>query len=69
MSKYFIYKSIARQQVAKQVPAREILGKQCVARLFNNAYSRRSVFSVVSAIPSARQQNCNHVYNNRSCFL
>jgi hypothetical protein len=27
------------------------------------------VFSVVRAIPSASQQNCKHVYNDRRCFL
>jgi hypothetical protein len=48
---------------------RQILGKQSVARLRNNSDYRRSVFNVVRAMPSARQQNCKHVYNNRSCFL
>jgi hypothetical protein len=55
--------------LVNKFPRRQILGKQFVARLRNNPDSRRSVFNVVRAMPSARQQNCEHVYNNRRYFL
>jgi hypothetical protein len=48
-------------------PWRQILGKQSLARLCNNS-DNRSVYTVVCAMPSAKQQNCEHVYNN-TCFL
>jgi hypothetical protein len=57
----------AGQWVGRQVPGRQILGKKSVARLRNNS-DKRSVSKVVRAMPSAKQQNCKHVYNNR-CFL
>jgi hypothetical protein len=53
----------------KKFPRRQMLGKQSIARLHNNTESRKSVFNVVRFMPSARQQNCKHVYNNRICFL
>jgi hypothetical protein len=52
----------------KKFPRKQILGKQSVATLRNNFDNRRSVFNVVSAMLSTRQQNCEHVYNNR-CSL
>jgi hypothetical protein len=54
----------ARQRGGKKVPAKTILDKQSVARLHNNS-NRRSVFNVVLAMPSTKQQNCKHVYDNR----
>jgi hypothetical protein len=42
--------------------------RQSVVRLRNNSDKRRSVFFVIRAMPSAKQQNCKHVYDNR-CFL
>jgi hypothetical protein len=51
-------------RLVNKFPPRQILGKQSGATLCN----RRSVFSGVRAVPSAKQQNCKHVYNNR-CFL
>jgi hypothetical protein len=53
--------------LVNKFPRREILGKQSIARLRNNS-RKRSVFSVVHAMPRAKQQNCKDVYNNR-CFL
>jgi hypothetical protein len=44
----------------KQIPA-----KQFVARLHNNSDNRRSVFNLVRTMPSAKQQNCKLVYNNK----
>jgi hypothetical protein len=43
---------------------RQIRGKQPVARLHNNSDNRRSVFNVVRAMPSVKQQTSKHVYNN-----
>jgi hypothetical protein len=51
--------------LVNKFPRRQILRKQSVARLRNNSDNRRSVFNVVRVMPSARQQNCKHVYNNR----
>jgi hypothetical protein len=45
-----------------------IVGKQSAASLRNNSDNIRSVFNVVCTMPSAKQKNCKHVYNNR-CFL
>jgi hypothetical protein len=59
---------IARQRIDKQVPRRQILRKESVDRLRNNSDNTRSIFNVVRAMLSARQQNCKHVYKNR-CFL
>jgi hypothetical protein len=47
--------------LVNKFPRRQILGKQSVARLRNNSDNRRSVFSVVRAMPSAKQQNCKHI--------
>jgi hypothetical protein len=51
----------------KQFLRRQIIGKQSIARLRNNSDNRRSVFNMVHAMPSAKQQNYKHVYINR-CF-
>jgi hypothetical protein len=51
--------------LVNKFPKRLILGKQYVVRLRNNSGKRRSAFYVVHSMPSAKQQNCKHVYNNR----
>jgi hypothetical protein len=51
--------------LVNKFPRRQILGKQSVARLRNNSDNGRNAFNVVRAMPSAKQQNCKHVYNNR----
>jgi hypothetical protein len=61
--------SLLSNRLVNKFPRRQILGKQSVARLCNNTDNRRGIFSVVRPMPSARQQNCKHVYNNRRCFL
>jgi hypothetical protein len=54
--------------LVNKFPRKLIPGKQSVSRLLNNSDNRRSVFNVVLAMTSAKQQNCKHVYNIR-CFL
>jgi hypothetical protein len=53
--------------LVNKFPRSQILAKQSVARLHNNSGNRRSVFNVVCAITSAKQQNCKHAQNNR-CY-
>jgi hypothetical protein len=53
--------SLLGNGLVNKFPRRQILGKESVAKLHNNSDYGRSVFSVVRAMPNAKQQNCKHV--------
>jgi hypothetical protein len=50
--------------LVNKFPRRQYLGKQSFVRLRNNPNNRISVFNVVRAMLSAKQQNYKQVYNN-----